>query len=88
MGNWDFLDEKTEISRARVGGPCIAAREAISELEKKKIIECKIVDKAQTEHIVIIDYPNQLWVERNHRGKIAKKMFIRARDVINFLIIE
>ena len=56
-------------------GPCIEAEEAFAELEEKNQIKFGIVDKPPTEHIVTIDYPEQIWVERIHKGDVAKNVY-------------
>jgi len=58
-----------------IGGPNIEAEEDIRDLMKRGVLEAKKVANPPNEHILIIDNPRQLWIEKKHRGKIAKNIY-------------
>lgn len=69
--NW----RKKGVNIKLIGGPEVEAEEDILELAKKGILDVRKTKKPRKEHIVIVDNPPQLWVEKNHTGELAKNIY-------------
>jgi len=71
LENW----HKEGVAIKLIGGPNVEAKEDIRRLVKRGILVAKKITKPPKEHVLIIDKPPQLWIEKKHKGEVAKNIY-------------